>query len=119
MFINKVINPTIHKNVTAITVWENNQFYAKVDQVLYPIKGWNDLRGSTVVYSLPTNDYHTAWTEKPVRKPHLHDIAEHHSLGILFWSKYKPNMRIKGTIKDSIFNDDKYESYIRRNSKKS
>lgn len=107
-FIKKTVENTIDKSVVATVVWQNNQFFAKVNKVLYYIYNWDSLVGTTEIYSLPTNDYHIPWTKKPVAKPHLHNDPKHNALGILFWGKYKDGMRIHGTIRNNIFYDKRY-----------
>ena len=115
-FIDKTCDVVVDKVIVATIVWTNNQFFAKVNNVLYYIDLWDSLVGTKKVYSLPTNDYHSQWTEKPVTKPDLHNDPVHHSLDILYWGKYKPNMRIKGVLKNNVFYD---KQYSRSNIKKS
>lgn len=106
-FVNKTVDH-IDKEVTAVIIWKNEQFYARVGRVNYYIDNWNNLANAIKVYSLPTNLCHYPWTEKPIKKPNLNKIKEHNDLGILFWGKYKPNLKIKGVIKKDIFYDKFY-----------
>ena len=96
----------ISTNIVGIVVYENNQFFANVNNINYPIYEGGNLIGAKKVYSLPNNDYHIPWTERLLQKPELQKYRRN---VIKFWGKYKPNMKIKGKIINNIFYDDKYK----------
>ena len=96
----------ISTNIVGIVVYENNQFFANVNNINYPIYEGSNLIGAKKVYSLPNNDYHIPWTERLLQKPELQKDRRN---AIKFWGRYKPNMKIKGKIINNIFYDDKYK----------
>ena len=116
-FKNKVIEHKIEKNVTGIMVWENNQFYVKIKDVLYVVNDVDSLIGAKILYSLPNNDYHISWTESVVTKPYLLERPDRQG-ETKFWSRYKPKMQVVGTLINDIFYDKSYSNKSSTKSKR-
>ncbi len=104
-FKSKVIEHRIEKDVVGVIVWENNQFYLKYKDTLYHIQEGNSIVGAKKVYSLPSNDYHIPWTESIITKPELQISRQKE---IQFWGKYKPGLKVKGTLINDLFYDKSY-----------
>lgn len=114
-FKSKIIEHRIEKDVVGIIVWENNQFYLKYKDVLYHIQDGSSLISAKKIYSLPTNDYHIPWTESSVTKPELLIKRQNE---VQFWGKYKPGLKVTGTLINNIFYDKSYSNKYPTKSKR-
>ncbi len=54
---------------------------------------------SMILYSLPTNDKHKKWTKHIL----LENPNRNEEIVCKFWGKYKPKMRVFGTVIDGEF----------------
>jgi len=82
------------------TVYKNDKWYAKVNDKEYIIVNSEDnLHLANVLYSKPANNKQKNWTEWYNKTNSLLtniDISK-------YWSKFKPDMKIKGYIIDNEF----------------
>jgi hypothetical protein len=80
--------------INATIILQDNILMAKTSTKVLAIK--YDLSKCRKVYSLPSNDKHTAWTEKSINK-------EPNELVLMYWSAFKPNMKVKGKVENNVF----------------
>ena len=90
--------PVTNKDNKRIVVFRDNKFCVKS-------KGFVEIKDSnivysdtTVLYSLPINDKHPDWTERVIKKK-----LDNLKLVAMFWSRYKPKMKIDGYIENGYF----------------
>jgi len=90
----KVSNPT---KASIRTVYANNTWYAKVSGKLIPIAIESlDITNCLTLYRIGDEN---EWSSRTISSPLTGDIAKIS----LYWSRFKPGLRIKGTIKKGEF----------------
>jgi len=97
-FKDNVKENTPKEYTIGIVVYIENVFYANVKDTLYEID--YQICNYTTVYSKPNNDKYSAWTEKK-NKIISNSKAE------VYWSPFKPGMRIQGNIIKNKFVEKK------------
>jgi hypothetical protein len=79
-----------------IIIYKGEQWFVRIlgnlIHVLVP-----NIRTATVLYSLPSNDKHEAWTKTKIAKGAANDIA------YKSWSTLYHGMRVQGYIKNNEF----------------
>lgn len=88
---NKSSKPSIY-----LARFVDEQWFVKIVGILIPIKIPN-IKTSTVLYSLPSNDKHEPWTERKIKAGSANDIA------INSWSTLYHGQRMNGYVKGNVF----------------
>lgn len=80
----------------------NDAWSAQLNSKSYPVADeCLRLNGAKVLYSLPCNDKQEPWTKRKLSKPLTSQTAINTIK--LYWSKYKHNQNVRGTVKNDIF----------------
>jgi hypothetical protein len=97
-FKESIVVNTPREYTVGIVIYKDDIFYAKVKDTLYEIS-FNIIKYTTV-YSKPNNNKYPEWTEKKNK------LISNPTAGI-YWSPFKPNMKIQGYIVDNKFIEKK------------
>ncbi len=96
MFNKKIRIPKTKSNLTnGKIIYSENDPKVEVKGKLYDIEF--NVDNVKILYSLPSNDKHTLWTKRKV------DNIKRPNTVFLYWTPFKPKMKVKGLIENNKF----------------
>jgi len=109
-FVKAILDQSSSNNyLYGVVRYEDDKFTIIIDSVKYNVV--YNIAKFKVLYSLPSNTVHPAWTKRVVKSIPRPDLVAK------VWSPIKPNQKVCGTISGTNF-IVKYEKVINKKLKK-